>query len=139
MASPRRLERSAKNRVLAGVIGGLGEYLGVDATLLRIAAAVLFVISPIPMLILYFLGVLLIPRSGEEKPLISSFDPSRYASLLVGLILIVVGAALLGSSAALSISMIFTPIGATYAIQAALAVVLIIVGALIMAPSLRKL
>ena len=38
--SSRKLERSARNRVLAGVIGGIGEYLGIDVNLLRIVAAI---------------------------------------------------------------------------------------------------
>ncbi|MEM0329180.1 MAG: PspC domain-containing protein, partial [Nitrososphaerota archaeon] len=50
--SSKRLERSAKNKVLAGVIGGLGEYLGIDATLLRIVAVILLILSPVLMVML---------------------------------------------------------------------------------------
>ena len=32
----KKLTRSADNRKIAGVCGGLGEYLGIDATVLRI-------------------------------------------------------------------------------------------------------
>ena len=32
----KRLMRSKDNRILAGVIGGIAEYLDVDATILRI-------------------------------------------------------------------------------------------------------
>lgn len=137
--SSKRLERSAKNKVLAGVIGGLGEYLGVDATLLRIAAVILLILSPVLMIILYTLGVLLMPRAGEEKPPIASFDISQHAGLLVGVILVIIGAALLGSATALTLTWIFQPIGMLHAIQAALAAILIVIGLLIMLPSLRKL
>src|SRR5438270_340678 len=42
----RRLERSRANRVIAGVCGGLGEYLDIDATFVRVAMVVLaFVIG----------------------------------------------------------------------------------------------
>lgn len=36
VASDRRLQRSRSNRFIAGVAGGLGEYFGLDPTLLRI-------------------------------------------------------------------------------------------------------
>ena len=41
MDEPRRLLRSKTNRVIAGVCGGLGEYLNIDPTLLRIGLALL--------------------------------------------------------------------------------------------------
>ena len=139
IVSSKKLERSVKNKVLAGVIGGLGEYLGIDATLLRIVAVILLILSPVLMVMLYVLGVLLVPRAGEEKPPIAGFDISQHASLLVGMVLVIIGAALLGSATALTISWILQPIGILHAIQAALAAVLIIIGLLIMLPSLRKL
>ena len=37
----RHLRRSRSNRVIAGVCGGLGEYLGLDPVLLRIALVLL--------------------------------------------------------------------------------------------------
>jgi phage shock protein C len=137
--SSKRLERSVRNKVLAGVIGGLGGYLGVDATLLRIVAVILLILSPVLMIILYVLSALLMPRAGEEKPPITSFDISRHASLIVGLVLLVIGAAMLGSTTALTISWILHPIGILHAVQAALAAVLIIIGLVIMLPSLRSL
>lgn len=33
---PKRLTRSSDNRMIAGVAGGIGKYLGVDATLIRV-------------------------------------------------------------------------------------------------------
>lgn len=32
----KRLFRSRKNKVIAGVCGGIGEYLGIDPTLVRL-------------------------------------------------------------------------------------------------------
>ena len=32
----KKLYRSKKNRLIAGVCGGIGEYLGVDTTLIRL-------------------------------------------------------------------------------------------------------
>ena len=37
----RRLYRSRKNRILAGVCGGIGEYLNIDPVIIRILAVVI--------------------------------------------------------------------------------------------------
>ena len=37
----KRLYRSASNRWIAGVCGGIGEYLGVDPSIIRILAVVI--------------------------------------------------------------------------------------------------
>lgn len=37
----KRLYRSRTNRMIAGVCGGIAEYLGVDATIIRILAVVI--------------------------------------------------------------------------------------------------
>ena len=51
--SSKVLERSDRNRVLAGVFSGLAEYLNVDVKLLRLAGIILLVVAPIPMVIIY--------------------------------------------------------------------------------------
>jgi phage shock protein C len=38
---PRRLYRSTSNRILAGVCGGLAEYLNIDPIIVRILAIIL--------------------------------------------------------------------------------------------------
>ena len=38
---PRKLYRSQRNRVIAGVCGGLGEYLNIDPVIIRILAIVI--------------------------------------------------------------------------------------------------
>ncbi len=43
METTRRLYRSKDNRKLAGVCGGLGEYLGADPTVVRVLFIVLAV------------------------------------------------------------------------------------------------
>jgi phage shock protein PspC (stress-responsive transcriptional regulator) len=61
---PRRLTRSSDDRVIAGVCGGLGEYFGVDAVLIRIAALVL-VFAGGAGLLLYAIGWLAMPEEPE--------------------------------------------------------------------------
>ena len=38
---PRRLYRSRKNRWIAGVCGGIGEYLNIDPIIIRILAIII--------------------------------------------------------------------------------------------------
>jgi phage shock protein PspC (stress-responsive transcriptional regulator) len=44
--SAKRLKRSESNHVIAGLFGGLGEYLDIDANLLRLAGVVLLILAP---------------------------------------------------------------------------------------------
>jgi len=45
MASKKRLTKSKKDKIIFGVIGGVGEYYDVDATLLRIGWLVIVTLS----------------------------------------------------------------------------------------------
>ncbi len=135
----KKLERSVKNRVIAGVIGGLAEYLGVDANLLRIVGVVLLILIPIPMIVLYIVAVFLIPRQGEEKPLAVSFEIEEHLPLLVGLILIMIGAFLLGSISLIPVPWIFNFYNPLIVLQLVAAVVLVIVGLLIALPRLKSM
>jgi len=58
----KKLYRSRNDRMLAGVCGGLAEYFGVDATIVRILM-VLFALAGGPGLILYIVLMLIIPES----------------------------------------------------------------------------
>jgi phage shock protein C len=60
----RRLVRSTDDRVIAGLCGGLGRYLGVDPVILRIAA-VLLVFAGGAGIVLYVIGWVAIPEEGE--------------------------------------------------------------------------
>jgi phage shock protein C len=65
----KRLYRSEKNRVFAGVIGGLGEYFGVDPVFMRLAwLLVLFATGVFPGLIVYFIAILVVPRHPGPHP-----------------------------------------------------------------------
>lgn len=63
-AGPRHLVRSRDDRVIAGVCGGLGAYLGVDAVLIRIAALVLVFAGGAGAL-LYVIGWIAMPEAPE--------------------------------------------------------------------------
>lgn len=132
--SSKKLERSVRNKVLSGVLGGLGEYLNIDANLIRIVAVILFILSPVVILILYLAAVFLLPRSGEDRPLASSFNISEHSPLVVGLILFLVGAVLPGPHIS-SISWFTQPLTVLNSVVAGL---LMLIGLILMASHLRK-
>lgn len=96
--APRRLYRSSTNRVFSGVCGGIAEYWGGDATMVRLATAFLGLITGIfPMLILYIVAAIVLPERGVD-PSLAANGYARSSSrgngtLILGLILVVVGAA----------------------------------------------
>ena len=58
----RRLVRSSSDRMIAGICGGLAEYLGVDSTAIRLLAVILlFFTALIPMLLIYIVLIFVIP------------------------------------------------------------------------------
>ena len=60
----RRLTRSRTQKMLCGVCGGLGEYLNLDPTIIRIVW-VLFTFFSVGMAILvYFIAAVIIPDEG---------------------------------------------------------------------------
>jgi phage shock protein C len=62
------LRRSRTNRMIAGVIGGLAEYMGIDPTLARVGFVLLSVISAaFPGVLVYIALWILIPEepAGE--------------------------------------------------------------------------
>lgn len=65
MKAAKKLYRSGKSKILGGVCGGIGEYLDIDPTIIRLLW-VLFGLSGIGVLF-YFIAWLLIPRNPKHK------------------------------------------------------------------------
>ncbi|MFT4005424.1 MAG: PspC domain-containing protein [Lacrimispora sp.] len=78
----KRLYRSAKNKVLCGVCGGIGEYLQVDPVIIRLIWVLLVFLGPWRSLfhlymgfslvggslVLYILAAIIIPQApGDER------------------------------------------------------------------------
>ena len=60
----KKLMRSANNKVLGGVLGGIAEYFEIDPTLVRVAYAALTVFSAgFPGVLLYIIMLLLMPQA----------------------------------------------------------------------------
>jgi phage shock protein C len=87
----KKLLRSKKSRMIAGVCGGFGEYFNIDPTIMRLVAVALIFASGAG-LIAYIICWIIIPERKEEGAEVET--PASYqssAKLLPGLILIVVG------------------------------------------------
>lgn len=57
----RDLHRSTTNKMLTGVCGGLGEFLGVDATVIRLVVLVLAIPFSLVIGLLYLMLALILP------------------------------------------------------------------------------
>ncbi len=65
METPKKLYRSRKNKILAGVCGGIAEYFNQDPTIIRIIFAILFLGFGIGLLA-YIVAWVLIPVNPSE-------------------------------------------------------------------------
>lgn len=64
----KRLFRSQYDRQIAGVCGGIANYFGIDPTVVRLIAIVLFFITAgFPLIIGYFIAAIVIPNE-EDVP-----------------------------------------------------------------------
>ena len=75
-SAARQLRRSADDRMLAGVAGGIARYLGADVTLVRVIIAALTLLNGLG-LALYIAAWLLIPEDGEEQSLAAAWIADR--------------------------------------------------------------
>lgn len=63
MRVSRPLRRSRRHRMIAGVVGGLAEYFGIDPTLARVAYVILSILSiAFPGILVYVICWLVIPE-----------------------------------------------------------------------------
>jgi phage shock protein C len=62
----KKLYRSRTDRMVGGICGGLGKYLNMDATVLRLIAILLLVVTGvIPGVIAYLVMLLIVPLEPE--------------------------------------------------------------------------
>jgi phage shock protein C len=67
----RKLYRSRSNRVVGGVLAGVSDYFGIDATLLRVIYAALAIFTSFfPALVVYVIAMIVIP----EEPFATVID-----------------------------------------------------------------
>ena len=61
-AKVKRLLRSENNRIIGGVCGGIGEYLGVDPTIVRLIWVLFAFISMGAGILVYIIAWIIIPE-----------------------------------------------------------------------------
>ncbi len=61
----KKLYRSRTDKMFAGVCGGLGQYLGMDPTLIRLIFALLAVIGVGSSIVVYLIMMLVVPLEPE--------------------------------------------------------------------------
>jgi len=65
----KRLYRSANQKMLAGVCGGLAEYLDVDVSIIRLLTVGLALVTAVlPMFFFYIIAWIFIPQGQPVKP-----------------------------------------------------------------------
>lgn len=62
MTDKKGLRRSRRNRIFAGVCGGLGEFFGISAFWFRLAFLIALIPGGVPGLLLYFILWIIIPN-----------------------------------------------------------------------------
>lgn len=89
----RKLYRSEDNKVIGGVCGGVGDYLDIDPTLVRIVTVILFFATGIgPILLAYIVGLIIMPkRPLEIEPEPVQREYASWHKYLPGMILIAIG------------------------------------------------
>ncbi len=65
---PKRLHRSRTDRQLAGVLGGVSDYLRMDPSFVRIAYVILTILTGfVPGLFLYLVMTFIVPVEPETQ------------------------------------------------------------------------
>ena len=83
-----RLQKSSKDRVLAGVCGGLGEYFGIDSIVFRLLFIALAIIYFPASIIIYLIAAVILPQSDESSVRI---DFQRIRDIGLGIAMGVIG------------------------------------------------
>lgn len=103
----KRLYRSRKDVMIAGVCGGMAEYFDIDPVIVRLLT-VLLVFAGGAAILIYLLGWLIIPKAPEGNEAVAATEetPSSETSeekgnrgrLLAGVILLILGFIFLASN-----------------------------------------
>jgi phage shock protein PspC (stress-responsive transcriptional regulator) len=65
----KQLRRTRKGRIIAGVCSGVGEYVGIDANLIRIGLAIMTLFGGLGIGV-YAIAWLLMPEEGKETSIV---------------------------------------------------------------------
>ena len=63
----KRLRRSASNKIIGGLCGGLGDYFNIDPTIIRLVWVVATFWIGFPSVIAYFIGLIVVSLTEEKN------------------------------------------------------------------------
>ena len=63
----KRLEKSRSNRVISGVLGGIGEYFNIDPTIVRIIFVILTVFGVGSPFLIYIVLAIVMPEAPRKN------------------------------------------------------------------------
>ncbi len=67
----KRLYRSKENKILAGILGGVGEYFDTDPVLVRLIYLIILIATGVlPGILVYILAIFVVP----ERPIVVRAD-----------------------------------------------------------------
>ena len=67
--SSRRLTRSSKHKMIAGICGGIAEYFDLDPTVVRVAYVLISIVSvAFPGILAYIILMFVMPRAAQGPP-----------------------------------------------------------------------
>ena len=69
----KQLIRPREGRMVAGVCAGIGDYLGVDANIVRLVFAALTIFSIGAGALVYLVAWVVVPEEGEEKSIAENY------------------------------------------------------------------
>lgn len=62
----KKLYRSRKDKMIAGICGGIGEIYSLDPTMIRLVYALITIFSAGTAILVYILGWIIIPEEKSE-------------------------------------------------------------------------
>ncbi len=64
----KKLYRSSKQRMIAGICGGLAEYFDIDVNIMRLLFVAISLLSVLfPMVIFYIIAWIIVPEKEKSK------------------------------------------------------------------------
>ena len=88
----KRLTRSSKDRVIGGVAGGFGRYIGVDPVVVRLALIVLVFFGGAGI-VLYGAAWLIVPSDDKDGASFDGRDVARRTGIALGILALIIVAA----------------------------------------------
>lgn len=70
--TPKRLYRSRKDRVIAGVCGGIADYFNVDPVLIRLIFVLIFFLGFGILFLVYIIAWIIVPLAPSDSDFIQN-------------------------------------------------------------------